>query len=123
MRGGVKRVASLYRKLCQSVIQCSQSTWHLLQGALVFDSCRWTVCSLLISRFLCLLSGIICCWVEAMLNYTPKDDCYGSGSNTGACVLFLWEGFYSTKDQEESVQEEHLLVWRSLAPSVVGLLL
>lgn len=44
-----------------------------------------------------------------MLNYTPKNDCSGLGSKEAMCVLFLLEGFYSGKGQEELVQEQHEL--------------
>ena len=60
-------------------------------------------------RFLCLLSVFVCYGVEGMLNYTPKNDCYRVASSKGMCGLLLLEGFYSGKDPEELVQEEHPL--------------
>lgn len=63
------------------------------------------------NRFLCLVSGAVCCGEEGMLNYTPKNDCYQVQSTKGMCALLLLEGFYPGEYQEKLVQEEHLLLW------------
>jgi len=80
------------------------------------------VCSLPMNRFFCLVSEVVCCGVEGMLNYTPENDCYQVQSTKGMCALLLLQGFYPGENQENGAGGAPPALG-SLAPCALGLLL